>query len=93
MLENTNAWLTVHDVATGMGLELSNDQAWIAGAALAKRWSDIMGTLPLKDLRTKKSGAGSHCFAIYPPHWSGHIEAVVRSVQPGASPQGDLFRE
>lgn len=81
--------LTIHDVASDVGMKLSNEAAWEIGAGLRRMWEETHGELPPKELRTKKAGLGSHCFATYPTSWRGVIEALVRSAG-AADRQGKL---
>ena len=80
MIQDTRGWISVHDVARQMGVELSNEQAWQVGASMRGIWKLRVGTPPLKDNRTKKIGVGSHCFALYPPSWRGEIALCVGDV-------------
>lgn len=87
---DTHGWLTLHDVARADGLELTNGEAWVIGRRLQRLWLWKAGCKPEKDLRAKKGGAGSHCFALYPPtdEWVERIRRQIRTVRP---PQGNLF--
>ena len=84
-------WISLHDVAERLGVQLTNGQAWEVGQTVARRWADCVGRQPRKDLRTKKNGAGSHCFAVYPPEWATVLEGVIKAVQPALRGQRDLF--
>jgi hypothetical protein len=83
-------WSTIHNVAEAMGLVLSNEQAWEIGARLATRYGAVEREAPRKELRGKKNGGGSHCFAVYPPSWRPHLEAEIRAVEAEAARQGRL---
>ena len=91
MHQDTHGWITVHDVARAMDLELNDEMAWSIGALVAKAWQWQSGTPPLKDLRTKKAGTGSHCFALYPPAFRGRIELIIRGYKPPDAEQMSLF--
>jgi len=90
VIQDVGGWLTIHDVAKANGWELSNRQAWQAGDLLRRAWRTAVGTDPVKDLRTKKIGIGSHCFALYPPQWRERIERAIRSVRPDEAAQASL---
>ena len=83
--------ITVLDVARELGLELDPTQAWSAGARVQEAYTSRFGQLPVKDLRRKTYGPGSHCFAIYPPAFRPLIENVLRDIGAADSAQGKLF--
>lgn len=83
--------ITVMDVFRDMRLDPSPHLAWTVGAAVRRLYEARHGELPPKALRTKSSGAGSHCFAVYPESWRAEIERVISEHNPATSPQGDLF--
>lgn len=91
MHQKTHQWLTIHDVAKGIGVTLTDRQAWIIGADVAAMWEYDVGAPPLKDLRTKKKGEGSHCFALYPPQWRERIERYIKTFRPRPDPQLNLL--
>lgn len=93
MLRDIRGWVTVHDVARAMGVELTNEQAWAAGKAMEKQWSWAVGTPPIKDNRVKKIGVGSHCFAHYPPtdEWRERIQRKINAVIALQARQMDFF--
>lgn len=71
--------ITIHQVARSMGVELDNNTAWSIGAGMADRYAREFGEQPPKELRPKTSGAGSHCFAVYPPTWEEHIRKAIQA--------------
>jgi hypothetical protein len=85
MIQDTRGWLNIHDVARERGIELSNEQAWAWGSGMRGVWLWEVGTPPLKELRSKRDGTGSHCFALYPPSWRPRMErwldTVVRAAE------------
>lgn len=93
MLQDTHGWISLHDVARDMGVELSNEEAWMAGRMMEKQWTHFVGTPPLKDNRTKKIGTGSHCFALYPPtdEWRERMARKIHAVRANAAAQLVLF--
>lgn len=91
MIQETHGWLTIHDVAKGIGVALSDTQAWTIGSDVAAMWEHDVGAPPLKDLRTKKKGPGSHCFALYPPSWRERIENYIRTFRTRPDPQMSLL--
>jgi hypothetical protein len=88
----TEEWITVHSVASAMGLVLTNDQAWRAGSGVMKLWVWETGSQPVKDNRMKKSGAGNHCFALYPPTavWRERIKRWIETVRAEDDAQGSF---
>ena len=84
----TEAWPTIHDVAASMGLALTDEQAWEIGAAIANAYNAVERTRPIKELRPKKRGQGSHCFATYPPSWVPYIQAAIRTAGAQRDRQG-----
>ena len=91
MLQDTHDWVTVHDVARAHGVDLNDVTAWAIGALTATAWEWSTGTPPLKDLRTKKNGGGSHCFALYPPAFADRMWLIIRGYRPPDADQLDLF--
>jgi hypothetical protein len=83
-------WISIHSVASDLQVELTNEEAWQIGRAVATSWADIMKHQPVKDLRRKKAGLGSHCFALYPPSWFPVFAAAIRMVTSRAARQGRL---
>lgn len=83
-------WISIHDVAERLGVVLTNEQAWEIGASTANAYEAAMGDRPVKDLRPKKTGPGSHCFAIYPPTWAPVLERAIRAAGAEADRQGRL---
>jgi len=72
-----------------LGFEPEKSATWSAGGQLRHAYMSETGNLPPKDNRKKTSGAGTHCFAIYPDHWRKRAREIVRrtartlSKQPG----------
>ena len=85
------AFITVIDVMRALGVEPEPRVSWAVGAAVANRYFAEVGDLPIKALRPKTGGGGSHCFALYPVSWRPIIEDAVRSAQVEAARQGDIF--
>jgi hypothetical protein len=86
-------WITVPQVARAMNVDLQPREAWSVGSTIASMYQDRVGHLPTKDLRPKTTGAGSHCFAIYPPHWEKEIRATINAQVDNRSDQGRLFED
>lgn len=91
MHQDTHNWVTVHDVARANGVDLDDETAWSLGARIATAWEWQTGTSPLKDLRTKKNGGGSHCFALYPPAFAERMWLIIRGYRPPDADQLKLF--
>ena len=83
-------WISIHDVARSMGRELDSLQNWAVGSSVADEWNDVMRARPVKDLRTKKAGTGSHCLALYPPTWLPIIRAAIEEVRAKRAAQLEL---
>ena len=85
-------WITIHDVARAINVELSDDVAWSIGNRLSAEWAKLHdGNLPENVLRRKKNGGGSHHFAAYPPSWFPKITQLIDQYETEAAKQGDLF--
>lgn len=85
--------ITVPQVAHAMGVELSNRAAWSVGAEMAALYVEEFGEAPPKDNRPKTKGAGSHCFALYPPTWEALIRRAIGEHVEASKNQGDLFAQ
>jgi hypothetical protein len=83
MLQDTHGWFSIHDRARELRIELTNEQAWEIGRRMQKLWEWSVGTSPVKDLRGKKGGTGSHCFALYPPteQWKERMDRWIFTVR------------
>jgi hypothetical protein len=79
--------ITVVDVIKAMGLEPTPALTWSVGNTVRDAYERATGSLPVKALREKTSGVGSHCFAIYPAEWRVKIEEVVKLHRVEASKQ------
>jgi hypothetical protein len=88
---NFRTYITVVDVFTDLGFEPIPDDTWAVGAAVRELYKSAMGQSPMLELRKKTNGPGSHCFAVYPPHWRPKIEEIVRSVAKRRDNQLKLF--
>jgi hypothetical protein len=85
------ATITTIQVFRALGIEPTSSQAWSVGARMAHLYTKEFGVEPPKENRPKTTGAGSHCFAIYPAHWQTIIEGVIKSVTDCERSQTDLF--
>jgi hypothetical protein len=85
--------ITIIQVAKSMGLELDNATAWSVGSEMAQKYMEEFAEQPPKELRPKTSGAGSHCFAVYPSTWEGRIKKAITERLEFASKQLDFFSE
>jgi hypothetical protein len=85
-----DGYLTVIDIARQATPELTNEQAWSVGAQAADLFEEEYGHPPTKDLRTKTSGTGSHCFAVYPPPFHEKIKLLLRGLKAEMARQGRL---
>ena len=80
-------------VARAMNVDLQPREAWSVGSMIASMYQTRVGHLPTKALRPKTTGAGSHCFAIYPPSWENEIRAAIEAHVENRSDQGSLFED
>jgi len=85
--------ITVLDVFRELRIDPDNETSWAIGQQVREEYKRQYGQLPHKELRIKRSGHGSHCFAVYPRAWRSHIERIVRQHQAMKDKQGDLFRD
>lgn len=64
---------------------------WELGAQLREAYKRKYGALPAKQLREKASGAGSHCFAVYPASFKGEAREIVAEHMRGKARQLGIF--
>jgi hypothetical protein len=83
--------ITTLEVFHLLGITPTNEQAWSVGNRMQAMYAAEFGEQPPKDNRPTTTGAGTHCFALYPASWRGRIERVVREVTDARRSQGDLF--
>lgn len=83
--------ITVTDVSRGMNLVMEKEVAWAVGAAVRDLYELKYGALPEKELRTKTSGGGTHCFAVYPERMRPEIARIIRRHKTESDRQGRLF--
>ena len=80
-----------------LGIEATNEFSWIVGALVRDRYETIVGEKPMKALRVKTRGAGSHCFAVYPPEFLDEADKIISGtaikMQQERDRQGNLFPE
>lgn len=86
-----NRGITVIDVMRELRIEPVPELTWAIGAAVRDRYERLHGRLPEKELRTKTSGGGSHCFATYPQDMRTEIANIIRLHQLETQKQGELF--
>lgn len=82
--------ITVIDVCRDLKVEPLPRLTWPVGARVRDLYEYIYGRPPMKKLRTKTIGKGSHCFAIYPHHMWDAIASIVRMHEVEAAAQGEL---
>jgi hypothetical protein len=83
--------VTIIDVARFMGVELPKEIAWEVGTAVANAYRTQHQRQPPKDLRKKTSGAGSHCFAVYPRSFVPLIVDAITRAGAEKDRQSSLF--
>lgn len=79
-MTSSGAWVTVIDRVTALGYEAHKSLTWPVGDAARTAWLKSTGHLPDKGLRRKTGGTGSHCFALYPPSFSVHIDRIIHAI-------------
>ncbi len=82
--------ITIIDVAREMGIEINPELTWAVGAIVRDEYIAEYGESPIKDLRKKTHGAGSHCFAVYPAWWKDRIASHYRRLGSFSASQGRL---
>ena len=83
--------ITVMQVFQVMGITPSRSDSWAVGARCARQYLNDYGTWPRKENRPKTTGAGSHCFAIYPKSWQSRIANMIKRVCGEAHQSPQLF--
>lgn len=84
-------WVTIIDVAKDLDVDLSSREAWEVGAAVRDAYEAAFGKPPIKVLRPKTNGQGSHCFAIYPHSFRHQVERAILAVPRARAAQPDMF--
>jgi len=83
--------ITVIDVFNDLGFDPIPEDTWTAGASARNMYESVVGQPPPLELRRKTNGAGTHCFAVYPPSWRPKLETIVRSIARHRAAQLKLF--
>ncbi len=83
--------ITVPMVFRALGITPSNELSWSVGSRVATIYAREYGCQPPKDNRPKTSGAGSHCFAIYPDTWAPMIRQIILAEKAAEDSQLDMF--
>lgn len=95
METDTRDYITIPQVARNMGVLLDKKTSWKIGSSIAAKYHAAFGKQPIKGLRPKTNGLGSHCFALYPPNWQSVIENEIsiykNSIQQPNNSISDLF--
>ena len=78
-----------------LGYEPEKRLDWAVGAAAREEYASATEDLPVKELRVKTSGKGSHCMAVYPDWFIPRLDEIVReiavSIESVDAAQGNLF--
>lgn len=82
---------SIVELAREMGVELGKEQAWSIGGCVSAQFEADYGHLPMKELRPKTNGPGSHCFAVYPAPYHDRIRSMIRAANAVAVRQGALL--
>ena len=82
---------TVIDRFRALRVEPDKRVTWAVGNAVMHRYVDECGRQPLKVLRQKTGGGGSHCFAVYPEEWVPVIDRMILAHSAEAQRLGELF--
>lgn len=85
--------ITIMQVFSLLGHTPTNEQAWTVGNRMQREYAQEFGEQPPKDNRPKTTGAGSHCFALYPATWRERIASEIRRVMRADRSQLDIFSE
>jgi hypothetical protein len=92
-----DARITVIEVFRALGIEPERGDTWAVGAAVAREWEEVTGTLPILERRPKTSGKGSHAISTYPEAWrvriAGFIQGREEARATARSVQLDLFKD
>ena len=72
--------ITIIEVFRSLNIEPTPAQSWSVGATVASMYRKTFDSDPPMERRTKTSGKGSHCFAVYPKGWRGRIEEAIKAV-------------
>lgn len=75
---DVDTYITVIDVARGLGVEPEKDLMWAIGRQAARLHRTVYGCGPRKALREKTGGGGRHDFAVYPPEMRWDLEGLFR---------------
>lgn len=73
-------WRTVVETIRRHGYEPTPALSWACGAAVRLAYERAHGALPVKALRAKTNGEGSHCFAVYPSGFHRELDEIVRGL-------------
>lgn len=90
-MNNSTATFTIIDVFKHLKFEAVKPYTWSAGLQLVKHYQAETGGLPPKELRTKTSGVGVHCFAIYPIEFWDKAEKIVKGLKAEKARQMEMF--
>lgn len=87
---------TIPEVGRALNIEPNNHLHWEVGAQARAIYEERYGRIPQKVLRSKTTGPGSHCFAVYPEYFRSVVEQLFLGLasprDPGAEPpEGYLF--
>ena len=86
---------TTIDVIRGLGYEPAAPLSGEIGAVVRDTYAGVYGAPPIKTLRPKTRGPGSHCFACYPeefrPLATRVARAILRAAHAAAAAQPSLF--
>ena len=69
---------TIIDALRAMDYEPETRFDWSLGQLVQKRYHQIYGSQPRKDLRPKTFTKGVHCFAIYPEVFRPEADRIIR---------------
>lgn len=83
--------ITVMQVFQMLGINPDRSQSWAVGSRCARQYLKDYGKWPRKENRPKTTGAGSHCFAIYPKTWQARITNTIKRVCGDAAKTPQLF--
>jgi len=82
---------TIIDVCRELQIKITVHDAWVIGPKVRDAYRASIGEPPLKALRPKTYGQGSHFFAVYPPEFRPFMVDIIRAHMGVKESQTDLF--
>ena len=83
--------VTIIDVCRSFQITITRHDAWEIGPKVRDAYHESIGEPPLKALRPKTYGKGSHFFAVYPLEFRPYIVEIVLAHMGMKDTQMDMF--